>query len=63
VLGFAGEIELDHSKPDGTPRKLMDNSRLVGLGWRPTTGLQEGIACAYQDFLARYEAAAASASC
>lgn len=43
VLGFNGELAFDHSKPDGTPRKLMDVSRLHQLGWRHTTGLEQGI--------------------
>ena len=51
VTGYTGRIELDTSRPDGTPRKLMDVSRLHQLGWRHTTTLQEGIALAYQDFL------------
>jgi len=50
VVGFTGVIEWDTTKPDGTPRKLMDSSRLFALGWRPTVGLREGIASAYQDF-------------
>jgi GDP-L-fucose synthase len=52
VVGFAGEIVLDPSKPDGTPRKLMDGTKLKALGWRPRTGLREGIADAYRAFLA-----------
>lgn len=43
VLGFDGELVFDHSKPDGTPRKLLDVSRLHELGWRHTTGLEQGI--------------------
>jgi GDP-L-fucose synthase len=43
VLGFTGELVFDSSKPDGTPRKLMDVTRLHGLGWRHTTGLEDGI--------------------
>lgn len=54
VVGFTGALTFDASKPDGTPRKLMDVSRLTGLGWRAQTGLTDGIALAYQDFLARY---------
>jgi GDP-L-fucose synthase len=54
VLGYRGEIRLDPSKPDGTPRKLMDSSRIRSLGWAPRTHLPEGIALAYQDFLNRY---------
>jgi GDP-L-fucose synthase len=53
VVGFEGRLTFDTSKPDGTPRKLMDVSRLHGLGWQAKTGLTEGIALAYKDFLAR----------
>jgi GDP-L-fucose synthase len=56
VIGFPGEIVWDSSKPDGTPRKLMDSSRLFALGWRPKVGLEEGIRLAYQDFLKRFPA-------
>lgn len=51
TVGYQGEIAFDASKPDGTPRKLMDNSRLDALGWRPTVGLEEGLALSYADFL------------
>jgi GDP-L-fucose synthase len=54
VVGFEGRITFDASKPDGTPRKLMDVGRLTGLGWKAKTGLREGIALAYQDFLKRH---------
>lgn len=54
VIGFQGDLSFDASKPDGTPRKLMDVSRLHGLGWQARTGLADGIALAYQDFLARH---------
>jgi GDP-L-fucose synthase len=47
VVGFTGEIVQDRSKPDGPPRKLMDSSRLRGLGWKPEVGLREGIARTY----------------
>lgn len=53
VVGFKGEIAWDASKPDGTPRKLMDSTRVRALGWVPRIGLSEGIALAYQDFLTR----------
>ncbi|WP_058086540.1 GDP-L-fucose synthase [Aquabacterium parvum] len=53
VVGFAGDLTFDTSKPDGTPRKLMDVSRLSGLGWRASTTLKDGIALAYQDFLSK----------
>lgn len=51
VVGFTGEILLDSSKPDGTPRKLMDNRLIRELGWRPRISLREGVADAYRDFL------------
>lgn len=50
VVGYAGEIRFDTSKPDGTPRKLMDSSRLRSLGWSPQYGLEEGLELAYEDF-------------
>jgi len=56
VTGFRGEILLDPSKPDGTPRKLMDNCLVNSLGWRPRIGLREGIASAYADFVASLKA-------
>lgn len=52
VIGYDGEIVTDLSKPDGTPRKLMDNSKLSALGWKARTGLRHGIAMAYAAFLA-----------
>ena len=52
VTGFKGEIVNDLSKPDGTPRKLLDVSRLKGLGWRPRIGLREGLESTYAWFLA-----------
>ena len=52
VVGYEGRIEQDPSKPDGSPRKLMDVSRVKALGWRPRVGLDEGLALAYGDFLA-----------
>ena len=51
VIGFEGEHLYDSSKPNGTPRKLMDSGRLFATGWKPTVNLEEGIAIAYQDFL------------
>ncbi len=50
VVGFKGEIRTDPSKPDGTPRKLLDDGRIRALGWRPLVGLEEGLADAYADF-------------
>ncbi|MEW5770341.1 MAG: GDP-L-fucose synthase, partial [Pseudomonadota bacterium] len=57
VVGYAGAIVFDPSKPDGTPRKLMDVSRLHGMGWRASTGMQDGLRIAYADFLAYLPAA------
>ena len=51
VVGFSGRILWDASKPDGTPRKLLDVSKLAGLGWRAKIGLREGITATYADFL------------
>lgn len=50
VVGFDGDIVFDASKPDGTPRKLLDVSRLKALGWSASTGLEDGIARSYADF-------------
>jgi GDP-L-fucose synthase len=52
VVGFAGRIVFDSTKPDGTPRKLLDVGRLGERGWKANTPLREGIALAYRDFLA-----------
>ena len=54
VVGFKGRIAFDRSKPDGTPRKLLDVSRVAALGWRARTGLREGIAAAYDSAPFRY---------
>ncbi len=51
IIGFQGEIVWDTAKPDGTPRKLMDVSKLHGLGWHHKIALEDGIKLAYQDFL------------
>ena len=51
VIGYRGSIQHDLSKPDGTPRKLMSNSRLVSMGWAPSIALRDGIALAYNDFI------------
>ena len=53
ITGYDGKIVFDHSKPDGTPRKLLDSSRLHRLGWKISTNLDAGIQVAYQDFLSR----------
>ncbi|HEU5395803.1 MAG TPA: NAD-dependent epimerase/dehydratase family protein, partial [Verrucomicrobiae bacterium] len=54
IIGFQGRIVWDSSKPDGTPRKLMDSSRLFALGWRPTVDFETGIRLAYEDFCRRF---------
>jgi GDP-L-fucose synthase len=51
VVGFEGELIFDASKPDGTPRKLMDVSKIHSHGWTHTVELEEGIKLAYSDFL------------
>lgn len=51
VIGYDGELVFDSSKPDGTPRKLMDVSKLTNLGWKAKTSLKDGIKLAYEDFL------------
>ncbi|HQK88474.1 MAG TPA: GDP-L-fucose synthase, partial [Acidobacteriota bacterium] len=50
IVGFAGEIRYDASKPDGTPRKLLDVSRLRALGWAPAIPLAEGIRAVYRAY-------------
>lgn len=51
IVGFEGELVFDASKPDGTPRKLLDSTRLSGLGWKAATGLEEGLEKTYAWFL------------
>jgi GDP-L-fucose synthase len=58
TVGYSGEISFDTSRPDGTPRKLLDVSRLAKLGWRATTSLQDGMRLAYQAFLSEQKQAA-----
>jgi len=53
VVGYDGKIAWDASKPDGTPQKLMDSSRIFALGWKPQVDLASGIQMAYADFLAK----------
>lgn len=55
VVGFEGAIDTDPSKPDGTPRKLMDSSKLFGMGWKPQHTLAEGLAESYQLFVRQAE--------
>ena len=51
IVGYQGDLIWDKTKPDGTPRKLMDSSRLFALGWKPKIDLSSGIRMAYEDFL------------
>ena len=60
VTGYPGKIAFDASRPDGTPRKLMDVSKLHQLGWRHRTELKEGIQLAYRDFLQNHKRSAES---
>jgi GDP-L-fucose synthase len=53
VVGFSGNVVTDPSKPDGTPRKLLDTSKLTSLGWQPRVGLEEGLASTYEWFRSR----------
>jgi len=59
TVGFTGEILTDPSKPDGTPRKLMDITKIQGTGWNPIISFKDGLSAAYGDFLASLEAGAA----
>ena len=54
VVGYNGTIKWDRSRPDGTPRKLLDSSLISGFGWKASTQLDQGIGLAYDDFLIRY---------
>lgn len=51
IVDYKGPIHTDPTKPDGTPRKLLDSDRLFAMGWRPRVGLEEGLREAYVDFL------------
>ena len=61
IIGYKGQIIYDPAKPDGTPRKLLDSSRLHQLGWKHSIDLKEGIKLAYSDFLSRQKLQEASA--
>jgi GDP-L-fucose synthase len=61
VVGYRGKIVFDATKPDGTPRKVMDSSRIAALGWKPEISLEEGIASTYRWYVTELAAAAASA--
>ncbi len=54
IVGYTGKIHFDASKPDGTPRKLMDVSKMKALGWKPKVSIENGILLAYNDFLKRH---------
>ena len=54
IIGFKGNINWDSSKPDGTPKKLLEVSFLQECGWHPSVGLEEGISKAYEDYCDRY---------
>ena len=54
IIGFEGDLVFDSSKPDGTPRKLMDVSKIHSKGWKHKIDLREGIELAYQDFLNKH---------
>jgi GDP-L-fucose synthase len=60
IVGFRGALRFDTSKLDGTPRKLLDITRMKSLGWAPHVGMEEGIALAYREFLGRGELHAAA---
>ena len=53
IVGFEGEIVNDRTKPDGTPKKLLDISKIASLGWKARMGLDEGIRMAYKAYLSR----------
>jgi GDP-L-fucose synthase len=57
IVGFTGSIGFDTTKPDGTPRKLMDSEVARNLGWSPLVDLQQGLKLAYEDFLSREKVA------
>lgn len=56
VVGFTGRVEFDATRPDGSPRKLIDSTRMHLLGWRPRVDLERGLALAYADFRLRFDA-------
>jgi len=51
IIGYTGEVVWDTTKPNGTPQKLLDVSRIMNMGWKAKISLQEGIASTYEDFL------------
>lgn len=58
IVGFEGEVEFDTARPDGTPRKIMDNTRLRALGWRPSTSIEQGMRKMYDWFVESVDAQA-----
>jgi nucleoside-diphosphate-sugar epimerase len=60
VVGYRGEIKFDTSQPDGTPRKLLEASRISRLGWQPSIALRDGTDDTYARYLAHREAEAAT---
>jgi GDP-L-fucose synthase len=60
VVGYKGAIDYDRSKPDGAPRKWMDSSLLMQLGWKPAVDLPAGLSTAYSDFLQNHRAPVAA---
>ncbi|NDC63957.1 MAG: GDP-L-fucose synthase [Planctomycetia bacterium] len=56
IVGYEGEVVWDATKPDGTPRKLLDIGRIESLGWKPRIGLEEGLRRTYREFVAAHEA-------
>jgi GDP-L-fucose synthase len=51
VVGYLGKIKFDESKPDGTPRKILDSTKIRSLGWNPKISLQDGLRSAYHSYL------------
>ncbi len=62
IVGYDGAVTFDPSKPDGTPRKLMDSSRMNALGWQAKTALEDGLKQAYHDYLNRFDQSKSNAS-
>ncbi len=63
IVGFTGLLRFDPSKPDGTPRKLLDTSRLSSLGWKPKTSLRQGLELVYQEFVKALDQPARAVEC
>ena len=54
IVGYKGNIVYDSSMPDGTPKKLLDSSKLFGMGWKPKISLEEGLKETYKDYIENY---------